>query len=91
MHADKIFTNGQIVTVDNEVFKALRGLRYKVKKMTAQFPIYEKGAVAIRGTEIVGGGHQRLERPEDPGGRPEGKGHDPRPDGLPLPFRIPGK
>ena len=56
MHANRIFTNGQIVTVDNDALKTIRGLRYKVKKLTAQFPIYEKGAVAIRGTEIVGVG-----------------------------------
>jgi len=56
MFADRILTNGQIVTVDNEVLKTIRALGYKVKKMTAQFPIYEKGAVAIRGTEIVGVG-----------------------------------
>jgi predicted amidohydrolase YtcJ len=56
MYADKILTNGQIVTVDNEVLHKMRGLQYRVKKMTAQFPIYERGALAIRGTEIVGVG-----------------------------------
>ena len=58
IYADTILTNGQIVTVDNDVLSKIRAREYKVKKMTAQFPIYEKGAIAIRGTEIVAVGPQ---------------------------------
>lgn len=56
IYADTILTNGQVITVDNDVLKKIRDRQYKVKKMTAQYPIYEKGAVAIKGTEIVGVG-----------------------------------
>ena len=53
IYADLILTNGQVVTVDNAVLEKIRARSYKVKKMTAQFPIYENGAVAIKGKEIM--------------------------------------
>jgi len=53
IHADLILFNGQVVTVDNSVLEKIRARAYKVKKMTAQFPIYQNGAIAIKGKEIV--------------------------------------
>lgn len=53
VYADLILTNGQVVTVDNSVLEKIRARAYKVKKMTAQFPIYRNGAVAIKGKEIA--------------------------------------
>ena len=53
IHADLILFNGQVVTVDNSILEKIRARAYKVKKMTAQFPIYQNGAIAIKGKEIV--------------------------------------
>ena len=51
--ADLVLAHGQVVTVDNDILKKIQAREYKVKKMKAQFPIYNNGAVAIRGNVIV--------------------------------------
>ncbi len=53
VYADIILSNGQVVTVDNDVLTKILAGEYKVKKMIAQIPIYQNGAIAIKHTQIV--------------------------------------
>lgn len=53
VYADVIYSNGQIVTVDNAVLTKILSGDYKVNKMKAQFPIHQNGAIAIKGTQIM--------------------------------------
>ena len=51
--ADMILMNAQVVTVDDQVIDLVKAKQYSVKKGAANFPILNRGCVAIKDGKII--------------------------------------